>query len=57
MTATNPQEIEALAARSESLYQAGQLAEAEAACRKLAGLLPNHPMVHYNLARILKDRG
>ncbi|MBI3445151.1 MAG: tetratricopeptide repeat protein, partial [Magnetospirillum sp.] len=50
-------EIEALAARSEELYQAGKLAEAEAACRKLAGLLPDHAMVHYNLARILKDRG
>ena len=57
MTPPNPQEIEALAARSETLYQAGQLAEAEAACRKLAGMLPNHPMVHYNLARVLKDRG
>ena len=57
MTPPNPQEIEALAARAESLYQAGQLAEAESACRKLVGMLPNHPMVQYNLARILKDRG
>ena len=49
--------IEALAEQSESLYRAGRLAEAEAACRKLAGLLPGHPMAHYNLARVLKDRG
>jgi len=51
------QEIEALAARSEALYGAGKLAEAEEACRKLAAALPGHPMVHCNLARVLKDRG
>jgi protein O-GlcNAc transferase len=51
------QEAEALAARSESLYRGGKLAEAETALRKLVGLLPHHPMAHYNLARVLKDRG
>ncbi len=56
MISTKAQDIEALATRSETLYRAGQLAEAEAACRKLAGLLPDNPMVHYNLARVLKDR-
>ncbi len=50
-------EAEALAARSEALFQAGRLAEAENACRKLAALLPGHPMVHYNLAKVLKERG
>jgi protein O-GlcNAc transferase len=51
------QEAEALAARSEALYREGKLSEAETVCRKLVGLLPDHPMVHYNLARVLKDRG
>lgn len=50
-------DLEALADRCESLYRGGKLAEAETACRRLAGLLPDHPMVHYNLARVLKDRG
>ncbi|TAN61885.1 MAG: tetratricopeptide repeat protein, partial [Magnetospirillum sp.] len=56
MSLPKVQEAEALATRSEMLYRAGQLAEAEAACRKLAGLLPDNAMVHYNLARVLKDR-
>lgn len=50
-------EIERLAAQSEALYRAGRLNEAEAACRRLAGMMPDHPMIHYNLARVLKDRG
>ncbi|WP_161539577.1 O-linked N-acetylglucosamine transferase, SPINDLY family protein [Paramagnetospirillum kuznetsovii] len=57
MTPAKAQDIEALASRSEALYRSGQLAEAETALRKLAGLLPDNPMVHYNLARVLKDRG
>ncbi|CAA7624759.1 tetratricopeptide repeat protein [Magnetospirillum sp. SS-4] len=57
MTQRHAHEAEALAVRSETLYREGRLAEAEAACRKLAGLLPDHPMVHYNLARVLTDRG
>ena len=50
-------EIEALAQRSELLCQSGQWADAEAALRRLVGLLPDHPMIHYNLAKVLKERG
>jgi len=57
MTPSQSQDLQALATRSEMLYRTGQLAEAEAICRKLVGLLPTHPMIHYNLACILKDRG
>jgi len=57
MDAAKMAEIERLAAQSEALYGAGRLNEAEAACRRLAALLPDHPMIHYNLARVLKDRG
>lgn len=57
MDAAKMAEIERLAAQSEALYRAGRLNEAEAACRRLAGLLPDHPMIHYNLARVQKDRG
>lgn len=51
------QDIEALAARCETLYRSGQLAQAESACRRLAEALPGNPMTHYNLSRVLKDRG
>jgi len=47
----------ALAQQAEAHHRAGRLAEAEDACRRLVALLPAHPMVHYNLARVLKDRG
>ncbi|CCG40098.1 O-linked N-acetylglucosamine transferase, SPINDLY family protein [Magnetospirillum molischianum] len=57
MDAAKMAEIERLAGQSEVLYRAGRLSEAEAACRRLAGFLPDHPMIHYNLARVLKDRG
>jgi protein O-GlcNAc transferase len=51
------QKAEALAAEAEALYQAGKLAEAEVACKRLTVLLPDHPMLHYNLARVCSDRG
>jgi predicted O-linked N-acetylglucosamine transferase (SPINDLY family) len=51
------QDIEALAAQAEALYQARKFVEAESVCRRLVSLLPDHPMVHYNLARVLKDLG
>ncbi|MEO0034712.1 MAG: hypothetical protein RLZZ501_735 [Pseudomonadota bacterium] len=50
------QRAQALAEQAEASYRAGRLAEAEAACRRLVVLLPDHPMTHYNLARVLKDR-
>jgi len=52
----DPQRAQALADQAEGLYRAGRLAEAETACRRLVALLPDHPMAHYNLARVLKDR-
>ena len=50
-------QAQALADQAEACYRTGRLTEAETACRRLVALQPAHPMTHYNLARVLKDRG